>query len=174
MLLRSSVTFTLFDFATNQLVSRPVSEIVAGLVRNKVPILVGNLVETIQALAAVFFDTNPDGTFDASASVVLVFDRAWLASATKEMVAAVLAHEGWHTLQLFTGIHDDFTHYPRVVDIEYEAFVAGAAVWNGVKGNQSELSLDAGSACVAQGEARCKEILATDFGYPTGPRRPTG
>jgi hypothetical protein len=132
--------------------------------------LVADLVNTIEALAAVFFGVTPTGRFDAAAGVQLIWDAAWLNGATTEMVAAVLAHEGWHVTQLFTGIHDDFTHYPRVIDVEYEAFVAGTAAWDTLKGSQRELTLDAGSACVAQGEARCKEILATDFGYPIGPR----
>jgi hypothetical protein len=156
------------------MVIHSVAEVLSSITQNGVPILVANLRETIGALAAVFSRLEPDGTFDRAASVQLVFDRTFLAAASQEIVAAVLAHEGWHVVQLFTGIHDDFTNYPRVVDIEYEAFVAGAVVWDAVKGSQLDRTLDAGSACVAQGEARCKEILATDFRYPTGPRRRTG
>lgn len=168
LLRNSSISFDLFDFASGQMVTHPIAKVLDAMVANGVPILVGTLLP--RALAAVFFFTNLDKTFDAAMPVNLVFDRTVLATSTKEMIAAILAHEGWHVQQLFTGIHDDFAHYPRVVDIEYEAFVAGAAVWNAIKGSQSDGTLDAGSDCVAQGEARCKEILATDFQYPTGPR----
>ena len=132
------------------------------------PILIKNLVG---ALAQVSYFVNADGTFAVSEGATLSFDQTWLATATKEMVAAVMAHESWHVHQLYNGISDDFINYPRVVDIEYEAFVAGAAVWNVQKGSQVEATLDAGSACAASGEARCKETLASSFGYSTGPRR---
>ena len=171
LLLGSSATFTLFDFAQGQLVTRAVSAVVNGIEQNGVPMLVGNLAGTIGALAAVFFSQNADGTFNPLAPVRLVFDRLWLSRSTTEMIAAVLGHEGWHVNQLFNGIHDNFVNYPRVIDIEYEAFVVGAAVWDAHKGSQVERTLDLGSACVASGEARCKEILATDFRYPTGPRK---
>lgn len=168
VLLDSSITVRLFDFFQGQMVTRAVADIARGLSQNGVPMMVADLEG---ALAAVIFNVRADGTFARTSPVRLVFDRRILAGATKEIAAGVLAHEAWHVQQLFTGIHDDFTHYPRVVDLEYEAFVVGAAVWDAVKGSQSERSLNAGSACVAQGEARCKEILVTDFGYPTGSRR---
>lgn len=171
LLRNSPITFALFDFTSGRVVTRAVSEIVNEVMSRGIPIRVGNLGETIGALAAVFFDTNADGTVNTGAPIQMVFDRPWLAGATTEQAAAVFAHEGWHVAQLFNGISNDFLNYPRVVDIEYEAFVVGAAVWDAVKGDQSERALDGGSACVAQGEARCKEILVTDFGYPPGPRR---
>lgn len=171
LLRNSPITFTLFDFVQGMPVVRTMAGIVSELIARNIPIRVGNLGETIGALAAVFFDVNSDGTFNSAAPVQLVFDRNWLAQATKEMAATVLAHEGWHVFQLFNGIHNDFTNYPRVVDIEYEAFVAGDAAWKGLKGDQTDRALDRGSACVAAGEARCKEILVTDFGYSPGPRR---
>lgn len=166
--IQSGLTFQLFDFATGQVVTRPVAQVINNLAQRGIPLLVGALAG---ALAAVEFAINADGTFHRAAPVSMVFDPTFLASATKEEVAAVLAHEAWHVEQLFNGIHDDFTNYPRVVDIEYEAFVVGATVWNAVRGTQSDPTLDAGSAAVAQGEARAKELLVTDFGYPTGPRR---
>ena len=169
LLLASPVTFDLFDFSLGRVNALSVAQIVNNIGRYGVPILVGNLT-SIKALAAVFSSENPDGTVDRSAPILLVFDRATLVSSTKEVVAAVMAHEGWHVNQKFNGVHDDRVHFPRVVDIEYEAFVAAAAVWNAIKDGQSNRTLDAGSVCVASGEARCKEILATDFRYPTGPR----
>ena len=171
LLFSTPITFTLFDFNTSSLVTRSVAQVVNNVALFGVPILVADLANTIGALAAVFFGHNPDNSFDRSRPVYLVFDQQVLASFTKEMVASVLAHESWHVNQLFNGIMNDFLNYPRVVDIEYEAFVAGAAAWNAVKGTQTEPSLDAGAGCVAAGEARCKEILAADFGYPTGPRQ---
>ena len=63
--------------------------------------------------------------------------------------------------------------FVRVEDTRIAAVGAGAAAWEALKGDQTESTLDAGSACVAQGEARCKEILSTDFNYGTGPRRPS-
>ena len=169
LLLASPVTFDLFDFSLGRVVTLSVAQVVNNIGLHGVPILVGDLT-SLGALAAVFFSENPDGTVDRSAPIRLVFDRATLVSSTKEVVAAILAHEGWHVNQKFNGVHDDRVHFPRVVDIEYEAFVAAAAVWNAIKDGQSNRTLDAGSACAASGEARCKEILATDFGYTTGPR----
>lgn len=169
LLAQSTAVFTLFDFDQGQSVTHAIGEIVDAILGHQVPMLVGDLSQ-YGALAAVFFEVTSAGLFDPSKPVELVFDTGFLATATVEAVAAVMAHEGWHVRQVFSGIIDDFTNYPRVVDIEYEAFVAGAAVWDAHNGGQSEPTLDAGSACVAAGEARCKEILATDFGYPTGPR----
>ncbi len=174
LLVNSDITFTLFDFVQGQSVDFAPGDIVREMIQRHIPVFVADLLNSIEALAAVFAEPREDGTVDLSKPVTMIFDETFLARSTKEMVAAVLAHESWHVHQLFSGIHDDFTNYPRVVDIEYEAFVAGAAVWNHVKGTRSSPALDAGSACVAAGEARCKEILATDFGYPSGPRRPTG
>ncbi len=167
LLLASPVTFNLFDFSLGRVITLSVAQIVNNIGRYGVPILVGDLTDS---LAAVFFSENTDGTLDLAAPIRLVFDRTVLAASTKEVVAAILAHEGWHVNQLFNGIHNDRRNFPRVVDIEYEAFVAEAAVWNAIKDGQSNSALDAGSVCVASGEARCKELLATDFHYPTGPR----
>lgn len=168
LLLASAITFSLFDFPQGQFVTHAVASVINEVAKNGVPILIDNL---LGALAQVAFSVNADGTFHIAGGAILSFDRTWLATATTEAVAAVLAHEAWHVHQLFSGIHDDFVSYPRVVDIEYEAFVAGAAVWNAQKGSQVEANLDAGSACVASGEARCKETLASSFGYSTEPRR---
>ena len=170
LLATAAIPFQLFDFTQGITVTHTTDEIINTLLQHQIPILVGNLIAARGALAAVFFPKNLDGTVQVPPTA-LVFDSTLLARFTAEMVASVLAHEGWHIQQGFLGIMNDFTDYPRVVDIEYEAFVAGAAAWNALKGGQSERNLDAGAACVAQGEARCKEILATDFGYPTGPRR---
>ena len=169
LLLASSVTFDLFDFSLGRVVTLSVAQIVNNIGRYGVPIFVGDLTGE-EALAAVSYSEHSDGTLDRAAPIRLVFDRTALAAATKEVVAAILAHEGWHVNELFNGIHDDRRNFPRVVDIEYEAFVAAAGIWNAIKGGQSDVTLNAGSACVASGEARCKEILASDFGYPTGPR----
>ena len=169
LLLQSAITFQLFDFSVGAVLMHTAADIVRGLLAY--PIQIGMMDSTI-ALAAVRNFLNEDGTvkLPPEAPILLLFDRAWLAGATTEMIAAVLAHEGWHVTQIFTGIMDDFVHYPRVVDIEYEAFVASAAVWDTVKDGQSDPSLDGGSACVAMREARCKEMLATDIGYSTDPR----
>ena len=171
LLLTAAVPFELFDFSHNATVSYTSADIINNLSLFGADILSGDLLFTDGALAEVRFSTADDGTVVPAAGVFLIFDRTVLANFSTEMVASVFAHEGWHVTQVYTGIIDDRTNYPRVVDIEYEAFVAGGAVWNAVKGGQTEPSLDAGAACVAQGEARCKEILATDFGYPTGLRQ---
>lgn len=163
-----AATFALFDFIKGQFVTHTFAELVQLLDSSQIPILVDSLAG---ALAEVRFSVNADGTLNPLMPVMLVFDSEWLAGKTAQMAATVLAHEGWHVAQLLQGIFDDFTHYPRVVDLEYEAFVAGAELWDAVKGTQSEPTLDAGAGCVAQGEARCKEILVTDFGYPTGTRQ---
>lgn len=172
ILLASSVTFSLFDFTTGAMATQAVAQVVNEVGLHGVPLLMADL-SSIGALAAVFSSRNSDRTFDRSKPVYLVFDVKQLAIKTKEIVAAILEHESWHVHQLFSGIMDDFIHYPRTVDIEYEAFVAGAAVWDSVKGSQTDRTLDAGSACVAQGEARCKEILALGFGYSVAPRKPS-
>ena len=170
--LQSGLTFQLFDAATGQVVTHSIAQIINDLAQRGVSFLVdAGLISTAEALAGVVAAGNADGTFNRAVPVKMVFDQTFLANATKEKVAAVMAHEAWHVEQFFSGIHDDFTHYPRVVDIEYEAFVAGATVWNAVKGSQFDRTLDGGSAAVAQGEARAKEILVSGFGYPTGPRR---
>ncbi|MBI2174608.1 MAG: hypothetical protein HYU33_05375 [Candidatus Omnitrophica bacterium] len=171
LLSTSSITFQLYDFSTGQMVTRSTATIVDTIRQRLSNILVANLLGTIGALAAVNFSSQSDGTVDFSQPIRMIFDRLVLATSTVEAIASIMAHEGWHLYQIYSGIIDDFTNYPRVVDVEYEAFVAEAAVWNAVGQGQSEPNQDAGSACVAQGEARCKEILATDFGYPTGPRR---
>ena len=169
LLLTSAVAFTLFDFTTGQFVSHAVASVMNEVAKNGVPILVASL---SGALAQVsHLDLVADGTFYVAGGAELQVNRSWLSGATTAQLASVLAHEAWHVHQLFSGIHDDFVNYPREVDIEYEAFVAGAAVWNAIKGSQTEPNLDAGSACVASGEARCKETLATSFGYKTTPRR---
>lgn len=169
----AAITFALFDFDVGVMVAHTAAEIVSTLASNGISVEMGTLGG---ALAAVFRQVNADGTtvLPPDGDIRLVFDIGWMAGRTAEMVASVLAHEGWHVAQAFNGTMDDFTNYPRVVDTEYEAFVAGAAVWDAVRGAQTEPTLDAGSDAVAQGEARAKEILATDFGYPTGSRRPTG
>ena len=169
LLTHTNITFSLFDFPFGGLVSRTTAEVMNRLVSSGVPIVVGTL---DGALAAVFSKVSSDGTVQSPPDF-MVFDQNVLARFTAEMIAAVLAHESWHVFQNLTGIMNDFTNYPRVIDIEYEAFVSGAAAWNALKGSQSEPTLDAGSGCVASGEARCKEILATDFGYPSGSRRTT-
>jgi len=174
LLVTSPITFSLFDFSAGAMVSRAIAEIVNNVSVFGVPVLVADLLGTIGALAAVFSSIKSDGMFDASRPVYLVFDELVLATETKEVIAAIFAHEAWHVNQKFNGIHDDFVNFPRTVDIEYQSFVAGAAVWDTSKGAQTDDNLDAGSACVAQGEARCKEILASDFGYSTGPRRRQG
>lgn len=168
LLLASSVAFTLFDFAQGRLVTLAVSAVIQGLSEHGVQFIVGNLSDASHALAAVFSITHPqDGTFNADFPVFLGFDRAFLDRATTEVLAAVMAHEAWHVQQLYRGIADDVARYPRTVDIEYEAFVVESAVWNAHKGSQTDRNLDAGAVCVAAGEARCKEFLASDFGYLT-------
>ena len=171
LLLDSRATFTLFDFMKGQVTTHTMAEIIDSSTEHGISIVLADFRR--DTLGLVVSHTNPDGTFDAASPVTLVLNELWLEGATAERVAPVLAHEGWHVTQLFSGISDDFANYPRVVDIEYEAFVAGAAAWDDLKGSQSELTLDAGSGCVAAGEARCKEILATDFGYSVGPRQPS-
>ncbi len=170
LLTDNNITFSLYDFAFGGTISHTTAEVINRLVSSGVPVVVGTL---DGALAAVFSRVNSDGTVQ-SPPAFLEFDQRVLSSFTSQMVATVLAHESWHVFQNVTGIMNDFTNYPRVIDIEYEAFVSGAAAWNALKGSQSEPTLDAGSACVASGEARCKEILATDFGYPSGSRRASG
>lgn len=169
LLLASDIMFSLFDFSQGQFVTHAIASVMNEVARNGVPILIANL---SGALAQVsYFVSTLDGTFAISEGAELHVDRTWLSGATTEELAAVLAHESWHVHQLYSGIMDDFVNHPREVDIEYEAFVAGAAVWNAKKGSQTEPNLDAGSACVASGEARCKETLHTDFGYKIGLRR---
>ncbi len=168
LLLSSGVTFSLFDFVTGTTVTHTIAEAVNAITANNVPILVGNLLHTIGALAAVEFFPSADGTVDFTQPIRFIFDQTFLAGATVEAIAAVFAHEAWHVYQVFSRIMDDFTNYPRIVDIEYEAFVVGAAAWNALKGAQTNPTQDLGAACIAAGEARCKEILVADFGYPPG------
>ena len=170
ILLQSALTFQLFDFSQGAMVTRSIADMANNVPRSGVPFLTANLFGPLGALAAVFNTLNPDGTVNIGEPVYLVFDRSVLATRTTEAIASIMAHESWHVNQIYNGIMNDFVNYPRVVDIEYEAFVVGTVVWNDIKGPQTERSLDAGAGCVAAGEARCKEILVTDFGYPTGPR----
>lgn len=169
LLLASSVTFSLFDFSTGGIVSHAVADVAAGLAAHGVPFLVGNLLRTSGALAEVLAYLDEKGQFLPELPVQMIFDREVLATYTAEAVAAIMAHESWHVEQLFSGIMDDYGNYPRTVDIEWEAFVAGAAVWDASKGNQSNRALDNASACVALGEGACKAVLA--FSYGPGNRR---
>lgn len=169
LLLNSPVTFQLFDFAQGALAIFNTAQVVQSMLDASVPIRMGDLVGS---LAEVHFSVDENGNvvLPPIGELFMAFDRTWMQGKTVEQVASVLAHEAWHVFQVLSGRMNDYANYPRTVDIEYESFVAGSAAWDLYGSGQSEPTLDAGSACVAQGEARCKEILATDFNYGSGLR----
>jgi len=169
----STITFRLFDFTTGSRVTRNASDLIDLLVQRSIPISVAILPDENEG-ARVTFATFGDGTvvLPPLALLTMTFNESWLEGRAAKQVASVLAHEAWHVFQLFNGIWNDFDNYPLTVDIEYEAFVVGAVVWNNFRNFQADSFLDAGSVCVAAGEATCKEILA--LSYSGQPRKPGG
>jgi hypothetical protein len=60
-----------------------------------------------------------------------------------------MAHEGTHVQW----------DAPNSIDQEYHAFKAEAAVWNKVKGDQTDTQCDAVSEMMARGEAEAEEEI---------------
>jgi len=83
--------------------------------------------------------------------------------------AALLGHEGTHawwahdTTQgqpLRAGDPDDPARlYDNTIDQEFHAFTNGAAVWNEIKGAETDFNQDAWAAIMALGEAEAKTVI---------------
>lgn len=166
MLLRLNLEIEMMNLGTGELVTHTIRDIVAQVFRRGVRILTGDVLSR-GAYAEVWYSFNED--FEVMSSpIYMVIDELVLTAATNEVIASIFSHESWHVHQALNGISEDFTNYPRQVDIEYEAFFVEAAVWETIKDGQT--AFDDVTQCIASGEAMCKEILATDYGYSTGLR----
>lgn len=80
---------------------------------------------------------------------------------TDQVHAALLAHEGTHAW----WDHDSTQGEPEretngdTIDQEYNAFLAGANVWNEIKGSQTDYQMDSWAEIIAGGEASAKEVI---------------
>lgn len=98
----------------------------------------------------VKFDPLDEGTvaqLDPTADEIRINDG--LKEASPEVLAAHMAHEGTHVQW----------DAPNSIDQEYHAFKAEAAVWNKVKGDQTDTQCDAVSEMMARGEAEAEEEI---------------
>lgn len=80
---------------------------------------------------------------------------------SNEVHAALLAHEGTHAW----WDHDPTQGEPEretngdTIDQEYNAFLAGANVWNEVKGSETDYQMDSWAEIIGEGEASAKETI---------------
>jgi hypothetical protein len=92
-------------------------------------------------------DQGAIAQFDPTANGITIHQS--LKTASSEIIAAHMAHEGTHVQW----------DAPDSIDQEYHAFKAQAEVWNQLKGNQTDMQCDGVSAMIARGEADAKVII---------------
>lgn len=109
----------------------------------------GPIVEAIDAAGTtVRFGQTGNNTiayFDPSVNEIVLHAR--LQDASPAVLAAHLAHEGTHVQRRYR---------PYLLDEEYHAFRNQAAVWNELKGDESDAVCDWVSGIIALGEIRAK------------------
>lgn len=98
-----------------------------------------------------FGETDSDAIahFDTPANEIVLNEA--LQSASSQLLAAHLAHEGTH-VQWAGRVYS--------LDEEYHAFCAQAAVWNELKGAEVDRQCDWVSGVIALSETRAKRIIA--------------
>jgi hypothetical protein len=129
---------------------------VSGNLQNALDRLAGTtagqpIVDAIQRRGTtVRFGPTDDDTiahFDPARNEIVISET--LQHASTDLLAAHLAHEGIHVLW----------DQPDSIDQEYHAFSAQAAVWNQVRGNETDEQCDWVSGMMALGEPPAKRMI---------------
>ena len=92
-------------------------------------------------------DDDAIAHFDPARNEIVINET--LQSASTGLLAAHLAHEGTHVQW----------DQPDSIDQEYHAFSAQAAVWNQVRGNETDEQCDRVSGMIALGEPRARRLI---------------
>lgn len=132
------------------------ANIAADITKYNVPILFGYVDPSANAVA--WFSSALE------AIMINVTEKDY----SKNVHAALLAHEGTHTQWHFdktlgTPTPDGTPRSDNSIDQEYNAFLNNTAVWNELKGGETNANLDSWAATIGLGEAAAKADIRITY-----------